>query len=49
MSVVQIGTIFRRKNTKNRRNYPPRKLNCVYTSIFATCPKSKILHKKMWL
>ena len=48
MSVVQIGTIFRRKNTKNRKNYPPEKLNCVYISITETetCPMSKILRKK---
>ena len=48
MSVVQIGTIFRRKNTKNRKNYPPEKLNCVYISITETetCPMNKILRKK---
>lgn len=48
MSVVQIGTIFRRKNTKKGGTTPPEKLNCVYISITKTetCPMNKILRKK---
>ena len=41
MSVVQIGTIFRRKNTKNRRNYPPPKVKLCLHINFCNVPEEQ--------